>query len=88
MQGAFTVILIKPDQWDNPSPIQRIEEYAIKHYDHIVLKIPGGYVNGFKATIPNSKLMVFADATLTESKLDDVRFDKTLWYDWNKLNSL
>jgi dTDP-4-dehydrorhamnose 3,5-epimerase len=88
LQGAFKIMLIKPDQWDNLSPVQTIEEYSIKQEDNMVLKIPGGYINGFKATVPNSKLMVFADATLTESKLYDVRFDKRLWYDWTKMSSL
>ena len=88
MQETFKIMLIKPDQWDNPSPIQTIEEDSIKQEDNMVLKIPGGYINSFKATVPNSKLMVFADATLTESKLDDVRSDKGLWYDLTKMSSL
>lgn len=88
LQGAFRIMLIKPDQWVNPSPIQTIEEFSIKQEDNMVLKIPGGYINGFKATLLNSKLMVFADATLTESTLDDVRFDKGLWYDWTKMSRL
>ncbi len=84
LQGSFSVILIKPDHWDNPSPKQVIEQFRIKQEDNLVLKIPGGYINGFKAMVPNSKLMVFADATIVESKQDDFRFDKTLWYDWEK----
>ncbi len=88
LQGAFTILLIKPDQWNNPSPNQTIEKFSMKQGDNTVLKIPGGYINGFKADMQHSKLMVFSDATLTESELDNFRFDKELWCDWNKLSIL
>jgi len=88
LQEAFKIMLIKPDQWDNPSSIQTKEECSIKQEDNMVLKITSGYINGFKTKVPNSKLMVLADPSLTESKLDDVRFDKGLWYDWTKMSSL
>lgn len=41
-----------------------------------VLSIPAGYFNGFKALEDNSRLMIFSDRTLEESKSDDIR--KTL----------
>ena len=38
-----------------------------------ILKIPGGYYNGFKTLTPGCKVMFFSDATLDQSKSDDLR---------------
>ena len=38
-----------------------------------ILKIPGGYYNGFKTLEPNTRVMFFSDATLEQSKADDLR---------------
>lgn len=38
-----------------------------------ILKIPGGYYNGFKTLTPNCRVMFFSDATIEQSKSDDLR---------------
>jgi len=60
------------------------QEFILKSGINPVLHIPGGYANGFKALEAHSKLMVFSDFSIADAGKDDFRFDKTLWYDWNK----
>ena len=83
ISGSFKVELVKPDNWENPSPDLKPEEYILKAEDNRVLHIPGGRANGFKALEPGSKMMVFSSFTVDESAQDNYRYDKTLWYNWN-----
>lgn len=82
--GSFKVGLIAPDNWNEPSDILPVQEFTLYAGEPSVLHIPGGYLNGFKALEPNSKMTVFSDATVEESKADDYRFDKDKWVigDW------
>jgi dTDP-4-dehydrorhamnose 3,5-epimerase-like enzyme len=82
--GSFIINLIRPDNWLNPSLHQTIETFYLKEEDNCILKIPAGFINGFKATVSNASLIVFSDTTLAQSKEDDYRFDKSLWYNWGK----
>ena len=46
------------------------------HSDKLeILRIPGGYANGFRALEQGSELLVFSDSYLEASKNDDFRFD-------------
>jgi len=38
-----------------------------------IVRIPGGYYNGFKTLTPGCRVMFFSDASLEESKNDDLR---------------
>lgn len=80
--GSFKVVLIKIDDWSKASQIDSPIEFHLEFSEPRVLFIPGGYVNGFQATTPNSQMMVFSDFTIEESQNDDFRFDKDLWYKW------
>lgn len=81
-EGAFKVVLVKPDSWDEPSQDLRYEEFMLDHKKAQVLAVPSGYATGFKALDKKSKLLVFSDFSLEESMEDDFRFDKNLWYKW------
>lgn len=82
MSGAFKIILVKPDDWENPSNHLAFEEFVIHEKDIQILHIPGGFASGFMAIEENSKLMIFSDYDLDESMKDDFRFDKDKWYKW------
>ena len=88
MEGEFIIRIFKPDDWLNPSNVQKIETFLIKKNEMVILKIPRGYINGFKAALPNSKLLVFSDATVSESNADNYRFDKSLLNTWENLVDL
>lgn len=82
IEGSFKVALVQPDDWEKPSRDLKAKEFALKAGDNNVLYIPGGWANGFKALIPQSKMMVFSSFTVEESSNDNYRFDKNIWYDW------
>jgi hypothetical protein len=50
----------------------------------LVLRIGGGHATGIKALTSNASLLVFSDMNTLMSKEDDFRFDKNLWFNWNK----
>jgi dTDP-4-dehydrorhamnose 3,5-epimerase len=82
IQGSFKVVLVQPDDWENPSDELAAEEFDLKSVDPQVLHIPGNYANGFKALQTNSKIIVFSSCTVEESSNDSFRFEKNKWYDW------
>ncbi len=82
--GSFKIVVLKPDNWENPSENLPVQEFILKSGMNQVLQIPGGYANGFKALDAQSKLMVFSDFAIADAGKDDFRFNNTLWYDWGK----
>jgi len=85
VEGAFKIVLVQPDHWENPSKKLVTEEFILKSSEPKVLHVPGNYANGFKALEPKSKIMVFSSFTVEESSSDNFRFDKDLWYDWGQI---
>lgn len=82
--GSFKINVVKPDNWEKPSETIVVKEFILESGANQVLHIPGGYANGFKALKAHSKLIVFSDVSLADAGKDDFRFDKSLWYDWEK----
>jgi len=84
--GSFKVVAAKIDDWENPPLKPVIYEFDLNEQRPEVLYVPGGYVNGFKAVKPNSKVIVFSDQTVEQSVNDDYRFDQNDWFDWGYKN--
>ncbi|MET3112945.1 dTDP-4-dehydrorhamnose 3,5-epimerase-like enzyme [Pedobacter sp. CG_S7] len=82
LEGSFDIVLVKPDDWTQPSKDLEVIHYRITALSG-VLHVPSGYANGFKAVLPNSKMIVFSDATVEQSNNDNYRFDQNMWFDWN-----
>lgn len=82
LEGAFELVLVKLDDFENPSKNLNVEKFIISSDEKKIIEVPGGFANGFRALQENSKILVFSDKTLEESKNDDFRFDKNLWYNW------
>lgn len=80
--GAFKIVTVQPDQWLNPSTCLIANVYQLTEDINQIFYLPGGNVSGIQATIPDSKMIVFSNMTVEESKNDDFRFDKNLWYKW------
>lgn len=78
-KGAFQIKLIRIDDFDAPSDDLTIETFHLNEAEPHVLHVPGGYANGFKSETENSKLVVFSDYGLAESKNDDFRYDINKW---------
>jgi len=82
IEGCFKIVLVQPDDWDNPSEDLPAHEFTLEAKSNQVLYIPGNYANGFKALTPGSKMMVFSDFTVEESAGDNFRFNNALWFRW------
>lgn len=80
VRGAVKILLVKPDNWENPSHNLPPSEYILKEEDGVVLFIPGGYISGIKSLTKDAKLGVFSDFTLEQSQKDDYRYDRDRWY--------
>jgi len=81
LSGSFNIIIVKPDNWELPADNLDCKAMNLESNNKI-LHVPGGYVTGFKANIPFSKIMIFSDLSIEESLKDDFRFDKNKWYKW------
>jgi dTDP-4-dehydrorhamnose 3,5-epimerase len=82
VDGSFKVVLVQPDNWKNPSVNLVFTEFILKSGDNNILHIPGGMANGFQAMEPHSKLIIFSNFSIKEVGTDDIRFDKSMWYQW------
>ena len=85
ISGSFKMVVVKPDDWDNPSQNIEKQEFVLKLKDNQVLHVPGGFATGFKALETNSKMIVFSDFTVAESAMDNFRFETEMWYNWNEV---
>lgn len=82
--GSFLFVTIQLDDFSSPSGILNFKEWIISANHYKVLHVPGGFANGFRSLTEGSRLLVFSDSTLEESKNDDYRFEPNNWYDWSK----
>ncbi|NEU10272.1 hypothetical protein GZH53_18255 [Flavihumibacter sp. R14] len=82
-QGSFEVKIVEIDD-ENSGKDSRIFTFNLEAERPDVLYIPGGYANGFRASTENSKLVVFSNNTLDQSKADDFRYPADKWNLWEK----
>ncbi len=79
LEGSFKVGLVKPENWENISKELEVEYIQLDANTNKVLYIPPGCFNGFKALVPESKLLVYSDFTTAESAADDFRLESNYW---------
>lgn len=82
IEGVIKLVLVRPDDWDNPSAELSYDEFTLSSIDSQILHVPGGYASGFKALSSNSKIIIFSNFSIEESAKDDYRFNQDLWYKW------
>ncbi|APQ18501.1 hypothetical protein [Maribacter hydrothermalis] len=78
-EGSFVINLLKIDDFNNPSSLLVPEKIVLDSSNPVVLEISGGYATGIQAINKNSKLMVYSDFSLDQSKNDDYRFPVDQW---------
>lgn len=69
VKGSFKILLIKVDDWENPSRKLQTQEYIISAKSLDILHIPKGYLSSIQALEEESKMLVMADYLLGE--IDD-----------------
>lgn len=83
-KGAFTLALVKIDNWEKPSESLEAEVYTLTENESRLICVPAGYANCLKAKEENSVMIVFSDKILSEALGDSWRYDKDMWVDWSK----
>jgi dTDP-4-dehydrorhamnose 3,5-epimerase-like enzyme len=84
VSGAFKVVAVKIDNWESPSNQCEIFEYTLEAGKPVILHIPNGFANGFKALQPDSRVMIFSDFTIQQSVNDECRYDQNKWFKWHE----
>ena len=84
VQGAFTIGLVKIDNWDNPSKDLKAKKYHLREESSKIICVPEGYANCIKASVSNSILLVFSGKILPDAYSDSWRYDKNLWINWDE----
>jgi len=79
IKGSFKIGIVKPDNWENPSPDLKVESILLKENDHKIIHIPAGYANGFISLEKGSKLLIFSDTEVAKSNDDNIKFDMNTW---------
>ena len=82
-KGAFTLALVKIDNWDAPSADLKAEIFTLSENDSRLVCVPAGYANCLKAQEDNSIMIVYSDKILSEALEDSWRYDKDMWVNWN-----
>ncbi len=78
-KGSFVLNLIEIDNFNNPSRALKPKRFVLEASKPGILEITGGYATGFKAIHENSKLLVFSNFSLEDSKQDDFRYEVDHW---------
>ena len=81
-EGSFLVNVVEIDNWVTPSLSLPVQTFTLSAAKPQVLFVDGGCVTGLQALENNAALLVFSDMDTVQSKADDFRFDKDLWYKW------
>ena len=79
MRGAFTIDLVKINDWEEPAQNLSIESFLLTEDKPQVLCVPGGYANAFTSLEKGSKLMIMSDYRIGELSNDEFRFDTNQW---------
>lgn len=82
LEGKFKIVLVQPDNWENPSKQLTPIEYELDAAENKVLHVPAGFANGFKALLPDSKMIIYTDSYIEDAPKDDLRFPADYWHDW------
>ena len=84
VKGAFTLALVKIDNWEHPSPSLLPEIFQLSDQKSEIICVPEGYANCLKAQESGSILLVYSGKILQEALKDSWRYDKKLWVNWDK----
>jgi len=73
VSGAALVVAVRLEDARLDLPIDKAFRTVVSDSAPAIVRIPGGYYNGFKTLTPGCRVIFFSDASLEESKSDDLR---------------
>lgn len=85
IKGAAKVAGVAIDDWQNPSKDAKVYCYELSAAQPMVLYIPPGYANCFKALTDDVTVMFFSNLTVEQSHADDFRWPADYWDPWSKV---
>lgn len=71
--GAALVAAVRLEDARPDMPVEACFRTVVSDAAPAIVRIPGGYYNGFKTLTPGCRVMFFSDASLEQSKGDDLR---------------
>jgi dTDP-4-dehydrorhamnose 3,5-epimerase-like enzyme len=77
--GSFLINIIKTNQIDFPTGVEKVDCVRLVAGDNRVLCVPGGHYTGIKSESISSSLLIFSDLTLDHSREDDYRKEQNFW---------
>ncbi len=81
VKGAFTLALVQPNDWNNPSPDLEAQIFDLSADNSQIVCVPAGYASSIRAKVTGSALMVLSDKLLEDALGDSWRYDSTMWTD-------
>lgn len=84
VKGAFTLALVKIDDWEHPSTDLKAELFQLDESHSRIVCVPEGYANCLKASVSDSVMLVYSGKLLEDALEDSWRYDKYLWVDWSR----
>lgn len=85
LKGSFKGAFVEIDNWDEPSRDLKPHFYDLRAERSQVICVPEGYANCFRATEPDSLLLVFSSKTYPECLSDSWRYEPNYWFDWDEI---
>ena len=78
-EGTIDFCVVPIDGTPTTSKDVSVIHFTLSSDTPVVLEIPGGYANGFRAVTPHAHVLFFSNFTLEQSKSDDYRYDANYW---------
>lgn len=73
VSGSALVVAVRLEDAHPDLPVEKCFRTVVSDAAPAIVRIPGGYYNGFKTLTPGCRVMFFSDASLDQSKGDDLR---------------
>ena len=84
-KGSFLINLVGIDNWEKPADQLEVLSFKLSSEKSEILAVPGGFANGLYALTDDAQIIVFSERTVEEARGDEYRYDKTRWFNWEKL---
>jgi dTDP-4-dehydrorhamnose 3,5-epimerase-like enzyme len=79
VQGEVLIAVVRPDDWERPSPDLPVARYLLSASDPQILHVPPGHATGSVSLNQEAVLMIFSSGKITAAKADDFRFAADQW---------
>lgn len=70
-EGVFEIEFVSIDDWKSPSKDLPISSFIMASKNNEILHVPVGYATRIRALEDNSRVILFADYSIENTKLDD-----------------